>query len=75
VAQLGSRKKVWQQSMCLEEVIPKWLWECGAGMVVTRQWEITKSGGVISEHLVKEFTKDENKTSCCLARASIDWIF
>jgi hypothetical protein len=45
-------RKIWQQSVALREVHPKkamGIFKCGAGVVLTHQWELSKLDGEISE--------------------------
>jgi hypothetical protein len=78
VAQLGSREKRTVAKGGLPGSASQkavGIWKCGDGVVVTGQWETSKTGGTLSNLHVKESAKDENKAHRCLASDSLGYIF
>lgn len=70
--QLGSREKGTAKE-CTQKGVG--IWKSGAGIIVTRQWELSESGGKTSELQGRESARDENKAHWCLAGDSVDLPF
>jgi hypothetical protein len=59
--QLGSREKGIEAKRGFVRCAPQSHGKCGAGIVVTSQWELSELGGEISELQVRESPLDENR--------------
>ena len=77
-AQPGSREKSTAATHGFARSAPQkavGIWKCGAGVVVTCQWELSLLGGKISELWVRESSRDENMARWYLASDSVICLF